>query len=307
MSPTSLPPSSRASRSLARIRGLRPRSAREGDRRWLAWRRRSWSDSSRCSWSVRSPYCRAPRSPRSSRPPRSIWSDIRDFRELARINRHELVLALLATAGVVWIGVLQGVVIAVGATLAHLVAMAARPRDGVMGRAPGGGSLVTLRRDPQARQSAQILVYLFESSLFFVNAEYFGDRVRLALKAEPATRYLVLDTSVMMHADSMAVAVLDALDRGAERARDRPAYRRRARPLPRDPLPLGSGRRDRPGSHLHHAGRSLRRSGSAARWTSRHRQRPEESRAPPKDRLRQISPRPCRPLARVGGSTPSSW
>ncbi|KRA83340.1 SulP family inorganic anion transporter [Altererythrobacter sp. Root672] len=137
--------------------------------------------------------------------------DIQGFRDLARINRHELVLALVAVIGVIWIGVLEGVVIAVGATLAHLVIMAARPRDSVMGRAPGSRSLVTLRRDPAALQSDQILVYLFESSPFFVNADYFGDRVRLALKAAPRTRYLVLDTSVMMHADSMAVAVFTSL------------------------------------------------------------------------------------------------
>jgi sulfate permease, SulP family len=137
--------------------------------------------------------------------------DIDDFRALARINRYELVLALVATAGVIWIGVLEGVVIAVAATLAHLILLAARPRDGVMGMAPRGGALVTVRRDPQARLSDQILVYLFESSLFFVNAEYFGDRVRLALMERPDTRYLVLNTSLMMHADSMAVAVLTKL------------------------------------------------------------------------------------------------
>lgn len=137
--------------------------------------------------------------------------DVQAFRDLARINRYELVLALIAIAGVVWIGVLQGVIIAVGATLGHMVVLAARPRDGVMGRSPGGRALVTLRRDPDAQESPQILVYLFESSLFFVNAEYFGDRVRLALKAKPETRYLVLDTSIMMHADSAAVTVLTRL------------------------------------------------------------------------------------------------
>ncbi len=134
-----------------------------------------------------------------------------DFRALARINRYELVLALVATAGVIWIGVLEGVVIAVGATLAHLVLLAARPRDGIMGRVPGSDALVTLRREPDAHEPDRILVYLFEASLFFVNAEYFGDRVRLALMAQPDTRYLVLNTSLMVHADSMAVDVLSKL------------------------------------------------------------------------------------------------
>jgi SulP family sulfate permease len=134
--------------------------------------------------------------------------DVDGFRQLARINRYEAVLALVAIAGVVWVGVLEGVIIAVATTLGHMIFMAAKPRDGVMGRPPGGQALVTLRRDPSAQESPGILVYLFESSLFFVNAEYFGDRVRLALEAKPDTRFLVLDTSLMMHADSAAVSVL---------------------------------------------------------------------------------------------------
>jgi len=80
-----------------------------------------------------------------------------------------------------------------------------------MGLSQDGEALVTTRRDPDARQSKGILVYLFESSLFFVNTEYFADRVRVALENAPGTRYLVLNTSLMMYADSMAVAVLTEL------------------------------------------------------------------------------------------------
>jgi len=137
--------------------------------------------------------------------------DVAGFRQLARISKFELLLAFIAIAGVIWIGVLEGVVIAVGATLAQLVVMAARPGDRVMGLSQDGEALVTTRRDPDARQAKGILVYLFESSLFFVNTEYFADRVRVALENAPGTRYLVLNTSLMMYADSMAVAVLTEL------------------------------------------------------------------------------------------------
>ena len=137
--------------------------------------------------------------------------DVRQFVRLARIGRTELGLALIATAGVVWIGVLQGVIIAVAATLVHLVILAARPRDGMLERAPGSGDLVTRRRDPRARPAERILVYLFEASLFFVNADYFGDRVRLALRSRPDTEWFVLDASAMMYADSAAMEVLAAL------------------------------------------------------------------------------------------------
>ena len=107
--------------------------------------------------------------------------DAKGFVRLARIDRAELVFALIATVGVIWIGVLQGVFIAVAATLAHLVRLVARPEDDVMGRHPATGELVTLNRRPDAQLSEGILVYLFKASVLFVNAEYFRERVLEAL------------------------------------------------------------------------------------------------------------------------------
>ena len=45
-----------------------------------------------------------------------------------RIDRRELAFALVAAAGVIWVGVLQGVFVAVLLTLAHLVLKVSRPR-----------------------------------------------------------------------------------------------------------------------------------------------------------------------------------
>lgn len=137
--------------------------------------------------------------------------DLKSFVRLARIDRAELALALVAAIGVIWIGVLPGVMIAVVATLANLVRLAARPDDDVMGRDPETGELVTLTRQPDAVQPDAILVYLFKASIMFVNAEYFRTRVLEKLAARPDARWLVLDTSAMMYADSAAVEMMESL------------------------------------------------------------------------------------------------
>jgi high affinity sulfate transporter 1 len=137
--------------------------------------------------------------------------DAKAFGRLARIDRYELGFALVAAGGVIWIGVLQGVFIAVAMTLAHLVRLAARPRDCVMGRDPATGELVTLNRNPAAKLPDQIVVYLFEASLLFLNAEYFRERALETLRARPDAKWLVLDTSAMVHADTGAVDTLEAL------------------------------------------------------------------------------------------------
>ena len=136
--------------------------------------------------------------------------DGKAFVRLGRIDLAELVLALIATAGVIWIGVLNGVFIAVAATFVHLIRLATRPEDDVMGR-NRHGDLVTLSRRPDAEQPDRILVYLFKASIMFVNAEYFRERVLEELARRPDVKWLVLDTSAMTYADSAAVEMMVSL------------------------------------------------------------------------------------------------
>jgi high affinity sulfate transporter 1 len=134
--------------------------------------------------------------------------DVDAFRKLIRIDPIEFAIALTCTAGVIWIGVLRGVFIAVLLTFVHLIRVASVPRDAVLGRAEGSRALVTLRRDPGAREPKDVLVYLFESSIIFLNATRFRERVLEALAERPGTRWLVLDASSMVYADSAAVEAL---------------------------------------------------------------------------------------------------
>jgi high affinity sulfate transporter 1 len=137
--------------------------------------------------------------------------DLHGFRRLAQIDRSELYFALVAAAGVVWVGVLQGVFVAVLLTLAHLILKVSRPEYRIMGWHPERDSLVSLRRHPDARLSPQITVFLFEGPLMFLNAEYFRERVLAVLADYPDTRWLVLNASGMHHADTSTVDALEAL------------------------------------------------------------------------------------------------
>ncbi len=143
--------------------------------------------------------------------------DAKSFRRLARIDWYEFAFAAVAAAGVIWLGVLQGVFIAVLLTLAHLVRLVSRPRDRIMGRMPGSGVLVSTSRYPDAIRPKQIVVFLFEASLLFLNADYFRQRTLAALSAEPDAKWLVIDASAMLHADTGAVDALEALKQELDR------------------------------------------------------------------------------------------
>jgi len=137
--------------------------------------------------------------------------DAKAFRRLAKIDRYELAFSLVAAAGVIWVGVLEGVFVAVLLTLAHLIRLVSRPQDRVMGRHPASGELISLQRYPEAVEPKQIVVFLFEASLLFLNADYFRERALAVLAAHPDAKWLVIDASAMLHADTGAVDALEAL------------------------------------------------------------------------------------------------
>lgn len=149
--------------------------------------------------------------------------NIDQFRMLWRVSRTELVLALIATAGVIWLGVLPGVIVAVIATMGNLVRLAATPRDALLGSRPGETDIVKLHNDPQAQPIPGCVIYLFESPIVFFNADVFLRRSMMVAHATPDLRWFILDASVMTLADASTLEVLERLredltQRGAQLA-----------------------------------------------------------------------------------------
>lgn len=137
--------------------------------------------------------------------------DVKAFRQLARIGPQELVFALVAMAGVIWVGVMQGVFLAIIATFVHLLGLLSRPRNSRMGWIADEPDMVTLDRHPEAEPPADGVVFIFEASLLFVNADYFRERALAELAATPGARWFVLDASGTPYADSTAIEMMLAL------------------------------------------------------------------------------------------------
>jgi MFS superfamily sulfate permease-like transporter len=130
---------------------------------------------------------------------------------LWRLDRYEFAFALVAMGGVIWVGVLQGVFLAIAVTFAHLLQMAARPRHLLMGWAEDDpADLVPIGGHRAARPPAGGVVFMFEAALLFVNAGYFGQSARQALDEAPDVRWFVLDANSIPYADSTAMEALMA-------------------------------------------------------------------------------------------------
>lgn len=139
--------------------------------------------------------------------------DFSGLSNLWRISRVEFVFALIGLFAPVLFGVLNGVAVAVGATLAYLLYRSMIPRMVLLGRISGETGFHKLHRFEEAHPIPGLTVCLLQGSLLFYNA----DHVRREIEAfvEQATepvRWLVLDAGSIPHMDTTAAATLTEIN-----------------------------------------------------------------------------------------------
>lgn len=138
--------------------------------------------------------------------------DLPELRTLYRISRPEFAFAIATMLGVVVIGVLQGVFIAIAATLAYLLWLASRPRMASLGRIEGKPGLHKLHRHPEAHAIPGLTIVVLQAALIFFNADYVKRQViEIADGLDDDSKWLVLDAEAINLLDSTGVTKLDEL------------------------------------------------------------------------------------------------
>ncbi|WP_406471178.1 SulP family inorganic anion transporter [Streptomyces sp. NBC_01615] len=138
--------------------------------------------------------------------------DLAGFRRLAAFRRRELLLALGCMAGVLALDILYGVLVAVGLSVAELLSRVARPHDAIEGLVPGLAGMHDVDDYPQAHTVPGLLVYRYDSPLFFANADDFKRRALAAVdQHEGPVEWFVLNTEAIVEVDITALDAVDAL------------------------------------------------------------------------------------------------
>lgn len=116
-----------------------------------------------------------------------------EFRDILKIRRTEFVWALVAFAGVVLLGTLQGILVAIIVSLIALAHQVADPPVYVLGRKPGTNVYRPLTPEhPEDETFPGLLLLRPEGRMFFANAEQIGQKVsRLVEEKDP--RVVALD------------------------------------------------------------------------------------------------------------------
>ncbi|MFE1852255.1 SulP family inorganic anion transporter [Streptomyces sp. NPDC059489] len=136
--------------------------------------------------------------------------DVPGFCRLASFRRRELFLALGCLVGVLVLDILYGVLVAVGLSVAELLTRVARPHDAIEGLVPGMAGMHDVDDYLQARTIPGLVVYRYDSPLFFANAEDFRRRALAAVTEQTdPVRWFVLNTEANVEVD---ITALDAVD-----------------------------------------------------------------------------------------------
>ncbi|AMS17583.1 sodium-independent anion transporter [Pseudomonas chlororaphis] len=137
--------------------------------------------------------------------------DIQAMRVIRKLSRFEFWLCVLTTLGVIGVGVLPGIIVAVLLAILRLLKSIYQPTDAVLGWVRGIEGQVDISQYPQARTLAGLVVYRFDDAILFFNADYFKARLLEAVEREPEPRAVLLVAEAVTSIDVSGIVALREL------------------------------------------------------------------------------------------------
>ncbi len=138
--------------------------------------------------------------------------DVRELRRIGRYDRSDLALALGTTAGVIWIGMLAGILIVVLLSLLDVARRSSIPNRALLVRVPGTDTYRSIENVGPATADPGLAIYRFDAPLFFANVEVFVDDVLRLARGDGTTRRPVLvNAEAITGLNSTAAQALDEM------------------------------------------------------------------------------------------------
>jgi high affinity sulfate transporter 1 len=138
-----------------------------------------------------------------------------DLPAMLRLRHYhvlEFVCSVVAAVGVLLLGVLPGLAVAIALSLFILLRFSAHPRDAILGLVPGLDGYTPIAGRTDARTVPDTLIYRFEAPLVFYNVEEFATRLRGLVSVSPEPlRFVLFDAETSWGMDSTAADELRRL------------------------------------------------------------------------------------------------
>ena len=132
---------------------------------------------------------------------RRLWSQ----------SRSDFLMASVAFLGVVLLGVLAGMAVAVGISVANVFRRAWWPHQALLGRVSGLRGFHDISRHPNAEQLAGCVMYRFDAPLIFANSRTFRDQIRRFAGTSPPPLWIIVEAEPITDVDTTACDMLEDL------------------------------------------------------------------------------------------------
>lgn len=139
-------------------------------------------------------------------------TDVAGVRRLWLQRRTEFLLSLIALLGVALLGVLPGILVAVGLSILNVFRRTWWPHQAELGRVEGIAGMHDTESYPDAARLPGLVVYRFDAPLIFANARSFGETVREMAERDPTLRWIVVAAEPITDVDTTAADMLEELD-----------------------------------------------------------------------------------------------
>ncbi|HEY6411017.1 MAG TPA: sulfate permease [Ktedonobacteraceae bacterium] len=154
--------------------------------------------------------------------------------EVYRVRPIEFFLALITLVGVLSIGVLYGILVAVVLALLVVISRISRPHDAVLGSVEGIDGYHDIDENESLETVPGLIAYRFDAPLFFANADFFLTHAReLIAASDPPVEWFLMNAEAIIDIDVTAAAALKKLQSELERKGIVLAMARTSHPLRR--------------------------------------------------------------------------
>ena len=139
--------------------------------------------------------------------------DVKTLVRLLRMSRTEAALLVATFLGVAFVGVLQGIVVAIGLSLIAFVLRAVDPYRTELGSVGDVPGYHDLGRHPEGHRVPGLVIARFDAPLFFANGAVFTEHIRtLVANAPEQVRWVIVASEAITGLDTTALDDLVALD-----------------------------------------------------------------------------------------------
>jgi SulP family sulfate permease len=135
--------------------------------------------------------------------------DAREMKDLWKTDRKDLAMLATTFVATLALGIEEGILIGVVISLVAVIYSSTKPHSTELGRLGDSNNFRNIDRYSEAQTDKKVLIYRFDSQLYFANVAHFHDRIEdmIAAKGDDL-ELLVLDASAIPYIDSTGIHAL---------------------------------------------------------------------------------------------------